>query len=204
MIDDPYKVLGVSPDASDEEIKRAYRALAKQYHPDRNPGDTVAAQKMQQINAAYEQIKNPEKAQQSTGYGNYGYGYGYDPYSSQRTQSQQTGDSYQQAAVNYIRYGRYREALNALENSNDRNAKWYFLSAIANDALGNQITALEHAKRAVSMDPSNMEYLRLLDALEHGGATYRRQAGNYRGFTMRGDPCTGLCLCWLFQLFCCR
>ena len=204
IIDDPYKVLGVSPDASDEEIKRAYRALAKQYHPDRNPGDTVAAQKMQQINAAYEQIKNPEKAQQSTGYGNYGYGYGYDPYSSQRTQSQQTGDSYQQAAVNYIRYGRYREALNALENSNDRNAKWYFLSAIANDALGNQITALEHAKRAVSMDPSNMEYLRLLDALEHGGATYRRQAGNYRGFTMRGDPCTGLCLCWLFQLFCCR
>ena len=201
MIDDPYKVLGVSRDASDEEIKRAYRQLAKQYHPDRNPGDTEAAKKMQQINAAYEQIKNPEKAQQSTGYG----GYGYNPYSSQRTYTQQeTGDSYQQAAANYIRFGRYREALNVLANCTERNAKWYYLSAIANDAMGNQVTALEHAKRAVSMEPDNPEYLRFLAAMEHGGTSYRQQAGNYRGFTMRGDPCASLCLCWLFQLFCCR
>ena len=54
-MDDPYKVLGVSPDASDEEVKRAYRALAKKYHPDRNPGDAAAAQKMREINAAYRQ-----------------------------------------------------------------------------------------------------------------------------------------------------
>ena len=77
MIDDPYKVLGVSPDASDEEVKRAYRTLAKKYHPDRNPGDAAAAQKMREINAAYEQIKDPDKAQQpgaGGGYGGYGYG----------------------------------------------------------------------------------------------------------------------------------
>ena len=111
MIDDPYKILGISRDATDEQIKQAYRQLAKKYHPDRNPGDAEAAKKMQQINAAYEQIKNPEKAQSGAGYG------GYDPFGGyQQRTYQQEGDSYQQAAYNYIRFGRYREALNALQN----------------------------------------------------------------------------------------
>ena len=60
MIDDPYSVLGLTPDASDEEVKRAYRALAKKYHPDMNPGDQHAAEMMNRINAAYAQIKNPQ------------------------------------------------------------------------------------------------------------------------------------------------
>ena len=60
MISDPYKVLGVAPNASDEEIKAAYRALAKKYHPDLNPGDEKAARRMNEINAAYDQIKNPQ------------------------------------------------------------------------------------------------------------------------------------------------
>ncbi len=203
MIQDPYKVLGVSPDASDEEIKQAYRQLAKQYHPDRNPGDTAAAKKMQEVNAAYEQIKNPEKAgSQSRSYGGYS---SYDPFGSyQRSSGQTSGDAYQQAAYNYIRFGRYQEAVNALNNSQARNARWYYLSAVANDALGNQVTALEHIRRAVSMEPDNMQYLQVLNQIENGGTAYRQQAGNYRGFTMRGDPCANLCLCYFLQLFCCR
>ena len=59
MMDDPYRVLGLTPGATDEEVKRAYRQRAKQYHPDMNPGDAYAAQKMNEINAAYDQIKNP-------------------------------------------------------------------------------------------------------------------------------------------------
>ena len=205
MIQDPYKILGISPDASDEEIKRAYRALAKKYHPDLNPGDPVAAKKMQEVNAAYDQIKNPDKAQRP-GQSNYGgHGGYYDPFGGYRQQSQgQSGDQYQQSAYQYIRFGRYREALNALENSGNRNARWYYLSALANDGLGNQVTALEHIRKAVSMEPDNMVYLQTLEAIEHGGAAYRQSAGNFRGFTMGGDPCTNLCLCYLAQLFCCR
>ena len=205
MIDDPYKILGVSRDASDEEIKQAYRRLAKKYHPDLNPGDQEAAKKMQQVNAAYEQIKNPEKFQQQQ---QQSAGYDYDPFGFggyQRTYQQQSqGDQYQQAAAQYIRFGRYREAVNVLQNSAVKDARWYYLSALANDGLGNQVTALEHIKRAVSMDPDNGVYLDALERIEHGGSAYRQHAGNYRGFTMRGDPCSNLCLCYMAQLFCCR
>ena len=212
MIDDPYKVLGVSPNATDEEIKQAYRKLAKKYHPDLNPGDANAAKKMQEINAAYEQIKNPEKAASSSGSsqrsGSYG-GYGYDPFggygSYQRGYSgADQGDRYQQSAFQYIRYGRYQEALNILANCTQRDARWYYLSALANDGLGNQVTALEHIRRAVSMEPDNAEYMRTLEQIEHGGESYREQAGHFGGFTMRGNPCANLLLCWFAQMFCCR
>ena len=205
MMEDPYKVLGVSPNASDEEIKQAYRRLAKKYHPDLNPGDEEAAKKMQQVNAAYEKIKNPQKAQQ--GYGGYQQ---YDPFGGfggyqQHTYTQsESGDNYQRAAMNYIRFGRYQEALNALGNATNRDARWYYLSALANDGLGNQVTALEHIRKAVSMEPDNYTYLQTLEEIENGGAAYRRQAGNFRTFHMGSSPFASLLLCWCLQLFCCR
>lgn len=217
MIDDPYKVLGVSPNATDDEIKQAYRRLAKKYHPDRNPGDAEAAKKMQQVNAAYEQIKNPDayKQQPGGGYGSYGgyqnYGsYNYDPFfgsawrqQHSRQQYSEPGDQYQQSAFRYIQYGRYHEALNVLQNSPEKNARWYYLSALANDGLGNQVTALEHIRRAVSMEPDNTLYLQTLEQIQNGGAAYRRQAGNFRGFHLRGGLWQ-ICLCYVLQLFCCR
>ena len=61
MIDDPYSVLGLTPDASDEEVKRAYRALAKKYHPDTNPGDATAAEKFKEASEAYAVLSDAEK-----------------------------------------------------------------------------------------------------------------------------------------------
>ena len=216
MIDDPYKVLGLSPDASDEDVKKAYRRLAKKYHPDLNPGDPVAAKKMQQVNAAYEQIKNPEKARQTQNpyqgqsgqdpFGGAWRTYTYDPFGGwqQYASQQPEGDQYQQAAYRYIQYRRYTEALNALNSSQERNARWYYLSALANDGLGNSVTALEHIRRAVSMEPDNARYRQTLSDLETGGSQYRRQAGNFRGFSMGASPLLSLCLCYLAQIFCCR
>lgn len=212
MVQDPYKVLGVDRDATDDEVKRAYRRLAKKYHPDLNPNDQEAARRMQEVNDAYDQIKNPEKytgAYQNSGnYDPFGFGRTYDPFTGTyhtRTSYADSGeDPYQRSAQQYIRFGRFQEALNTLESSTRRDARWYYLSAVANDGVGNQVTALEHMRKAVSMEPDNQEYLWALSNLENGGSTYRSQAQNFRGFTMGGSPCTSLCLCYLFQLFFCR
>ena len=61
QISDPFAVLGVSPSASEDEIKSAYRKLAKKYHPDLNPGDKAAEAKMREVNEAYTQALQIKK-----------------------------------------------------------------------------------------------------------------------------------------------
>ena len=217
MISDPYKVLGVSPNASDEEIKAAYRKLAKQYHPDLHPGDKAAAEKMNEINAAYEQIKNPQPQNDfgggagaygagygygggsayGSGFGGFGYGSGYGYGGAYQEQDNERNEI--KAARSYIRARHFQEAVNALSGvpQSQRDGEWYYLSAIANYNLGNRIAALDGAKRACELEPGNMIYRQLLEQLQQGGQVYE-DFGSGFGFQNVGANgnrfCLSLCL----------
>ncbi|MBC8531728.1 DnaJ domain-containing protein [Gehongia tenuis] len=219
---DPYEVLGLPSTASDDEVKKAYRRLAKKYHPDANPGDKVAEQRMKEINVAYDQIMN-KTAQSSAGgyqgggYGGGGYGGGYGPFGGfggygpfgggygprSSNAYDDPEDAHMQAVRNFIQNRRYQEALNLLDSMQNRTAEWYYYAAIAHAGLGNRVQAEDYAEKAVSMDPSNPEYREFLDALhspEQAYGTYGRQF-NMPGMNI-GKYCMGFCLMNLLCRLC--
>lgn len=206
---DPYEVLGLKRGASDEEIKKAYRTLSRKYHPDanvNNPNAAQAEEMFKKVQAAYEQIMK-EKEQGYSGYGGYGSAGGYGGFGGYQQRSAGAADEYTNylnAAMNYIRGGKYREALNVLAGMDQRGAQWYYISAIANNGIGNNVTALEHAKRAVELEPNRMEYQALLSQLQGGGGWYDQMGSPYGGMTMTGsDMCCRLCLANMICNLCC-
>lgn len=210
---DPYKVLGIEPTATDEEVKKAYRKLSRKYHPDanvNNPHPEVAEEKFKQVQFAYDQImKMRERG--STGYGGTGYGqssYGgfggfggfgsYGGFGGQRTNSSDNmseDDLRLQAALNYVNSGHYKEAMNILNSLSQRTAKWHYVHAAASYGLGNQAQALDSAKKAVDMEPSNYQYQQLLQRLQGGGGWYQTTGTGYgRSQSGMDDMCCNLLL----------
>lgn len=198
MIDNPYAELGLSPGASDEEVTKAYRRLAKKYHPDLNPGDKSAAEKMARINQAYDMIKNGKTSGAQSSYGGYG-GYG-------GSYGQSSDQSLYAAAARYINMGYFAQALNVLSRISNRTAQWYYFSAVANYGSGNKVAALEHAKKACEMEPYNSEYAELLRRIEEGASIYSGARGSYGGGCRGRIP--GICVLWFFiqclNFCCCR
>lgn len=207
---DPYSILEVSRGASDEEIKKAYRKLSRKYHPDaniNNPNKDQAEEKFKQIQQAYDQIMKEREYGSSYGYEGYG-GFG----NRTNTGYQDEEAIRRQAASNYIQNGHYQEAINVLSSLSHRNGQWYYLSAMANMGLGNNVNALNHIREAVRLEPDNMQYKMTLQRMEGGGAWYQEQQNPFGGMSVGGDGlCMKLCLanmvCNLFcpgsHFFCC-
>ena len=212
MVYDPYQVLGVSRGASDEEIKKAYRSLSRKYHPDaniNNPNKAVAEEKFKQVQQAYDQIMKEKEMGASyggSGYGSYGgFGdFGFGGYQQRQSTGGSEYENHLRAAANYIQSRHFKEALNVLNAMQSRNAQWYYYSAIANNGIGNNVMALDHAKKAVSMEPNNMQYRQLLQQLEGGGMWYRDMQGPFYQQSSGGsDFCLKLCIANLICNCCC-
>lgn len=165
MMNDPYSILGVTRGATDKEIKKAYREKSRKYHPDSYPDESQkkwAENKFREVQEAYNQIVDERS-------GKGGQSYGYGDYGGQTGQNYSEEDQHLMAAMNYIRARRYNEAINVLNSMSERSARWYYFSSYANLGLGNNVVAMDYAKKACEMDPGNQEYMQYYQRLQQGG-----------------------------------
>lgn len=181
----PYEILGVSENASDEEIKKAYRKLAKQYHPDNytdNPLKDLADDKMKEVNEAYDTIQKLR----SSGSSSNGHSNNSNSYSGNNS-----GEPIYSRIRRLISSGRIDEAETLLNGISERTAEWHFLMSLVMYRKGWLQDARNEINIACQMDPYNQEY-RSFQQRMSGGA----YSSPYSGMnTNTSGGCTGCDVC---------
>lgn len=190
---DPYQILNITPDATDEQVREAYRSLARKYQPENyenSPLADMAAKKMDEINGAYDAIITMRRSQSSSAQSGYSAGYtggGYGGASS-------LGDI--RSKINANRIDDAETLLDGIPPQT-RGAEWYFLKGTVQYKRGWLEEATKHYRTACQLDPNNPEYqaaFRQVSNPRTGG--YRAPRTNAGGCSAC-DICTGLIVCGL-------
>ena len=188
---DPYKVLGVSKSASDEEIKSAYRELVKKYHPDNydanNPLRDLANEKMQEVNEAYDEIQRlRSRSETDTNYDYYYTGSTSGVYADVRRM------------INDRKFTDAEKALTAVNNA-DRTAEWHYLASVLLMHRNRQNDAMRELEIACNMDPTNVEYQKAKEMFNNSargyGSTYNGNAAPRRSSSDDACNCCANLIC---------
>ena len=214
-MNDPYKILGVSPTATDDEVKTAYRNLARKYHPDKYRDSDLAemaGEKMKEVNAAYDEIQKiraGKTAGQGSAYGGQSYGGAYGgPYGGQTYgQAHHSGNPYITARqlINLRRVAEAAQILSEIPEA-DRGAEWHFLMGCIAVTRGHYVDAQQFFDTACGMDPNNPEYVNARERLRNRSAGFGSGQSTYSPSCTCCDICTAFmcadCCCDLGRCFC--